>query len=243
MKYCSHCGKPALDDDKFCMTCGTAFTAMRSDTQAAPHLPDDGDKVSPPEEPTEPPNQTTDNKVTNTTESSPPIPKTSETPSSQVPTPTPSLSPKSSQPKRSSWKEKGGCAGCFIRLCLILVVLGAIGIGIGVLSKNEVVLSTVDQVSSAISKIIAGNVTPEFKEYMDGYERFVDDYIAFMETYKESNDVAGMLNDYVDMMSRYAEAMSALNDIDVGSLSSADEDYYFEVMKRINKKLANLSSE
>lgn len=101
--------------------------------------------------------------------------------------------------------------------------------------------SLVEKAVSAASGAVEDAVTPEFKEYMDGYETFIDDYIAFIQSYENSDDVMSMLSDYTDMMTRYTETMEALNSVDTDSLSAADELYYLEVMSRIEMKLASAS--
>ena len=52
--------------------------------------------------------------------------------------------------------------------------------------------SLVEKAVSAASGAVEDAVTPEFKEYMDGYETFIDDYIAFIQSYENSDDVTSM---------------------------------------------------
>jgi len=80
-------------------------------------------------------------------------------------------------------------------------------------------------------------VTPSFKETMDSYEAFFDEYIAVMKAVADDSSDFSVLMRYYDMLSRYADISEKLEAIDDESLSSADHDYYVEVMLRIDKKL------
>ncbi len=82
----------------------------------------------------------------------------------------------------------------------------------------------------------AFGVSPEFRETMDSYEAFFDEYISFMSGIGEAEDLSYLLR-YFDMLDRYGEMMDKLDAIDEDSLSPADEQYYLEVMTRIEKKL------
>lgn len=98
----------------------------------------------------------------------------------------------------------------------------------------------VEAVAGAVTDVIGGDVTPEFKATMDSYEAFFDEYVEFMNNYQDSNDVVGMLTQYSEMMTRYAETMEALGEVDTASLSAADLAYYTEVTARITQKLATI---
>lgn len=237
MKYCSNCGIPASDEDNFCIGCGFAFESSK--------VVDPSCSVNTPQKDASEHDMT---RGDNTLEA--------KTSSSQKTTSTNAATKKTNQSSELTWKDKGGCAGWFMRTALkltigsliVIVIVVVVGIGtlgqnIGALSQDKTLLSMVDHISVGISKLFEGEVTPEFKNYMDGYERFIDDYIAFMETYNESGNVLDMLDDYTDMMARYTDALDSLNDVDVNSLTNADKRYYDETMKRINKKLSSPSSD
>ncbi len=89
---------------------------------------------------------------------------------------------------------------------------------------------------TAEARSSASGVTPEFRETMDSYEAFFDEYVAFMTGIGEAEDLSYLLR-YFDMLDRYGEMMDNLVAIDEDSLSPADEQYYLEVMTRIEKKL------
>ena len=101
-------------------------------------------------------------------------------------------------------------------------------------TANNTAMPNTEQVNS--------DVTPEFKEMMDGYEEFFDSYIEFMEGYDSNNNTGTQLAKYSEMMIQYYETMEAIDKIDESALSEADEQYQIEVMLRINQKLATLAS-
>ena len=83
-------------------------------------------------------------------------------------------------------------------------------------------------------------LTPSFKEMMDDYEQFMNDYVDFMIEYNNTDDVLGMLDNYTQWMSDYNEWLEKINEIDTGSLSPADYEYYLKVVERITKRLQSL---
>lgn len=81
----------------------------------------------------------------------------------------------------------------------------------------------------------------DFKAAMDSYEAFFDKYVEFMNTYKNDGQPANMLADYLDMMSQYSDTMSKLDAIDESTLTPEQDQYYLEVMTRINQKLLSVA--
>lgn len=90
------------------------------------------------------------------------------------------------------------------------------------------------------SKASSG-VTPELKEFLDGYEAFMDKYIAFMQKYENSDDTYVMLSDYLEMLQEYADYTEALSKYDTDKMSVTDSAYYLEVTMRVAKKLYALA--
>lgn len=86
----------------------------------------------------------------------------------------------------------------------------------------------------------SNGVSKDFKETMDDYEEFFDKYIEIMENY--SDNPAEYLQQYTEYLSKYTEVMKELDAIDEDTLTDADRAYYFEVMARINTKLANAAA-
>lgn len=84
-------------------------------------------------------------------------------------------------------------------------------------------------------------VSPDFKELMDSYEKFMNEYVAFMKKYQNSGNAASMLADYVKFTERYADFVKKVENIDEDSLSAADVAYYSEVMARVTKKLSEVA--
>lgn len=85
-------------------------------------------------------------------------------------------------------------------------------------------------------------VTPEFKKTMDEYEAFFDSYIEFMESYDSGSATIAQLAKYAEMMTQYTETMEALDQIEESTMTEADDQYYTEVMLRINQKLASFAA-
>jgi hypothetical protein len=75
----------------------------------------------------------------------------------------------------------------------------------------------------------------EFKQKMDALEQFFDSYVEFMKTY-DSTDTAAMVK-YLNMMNEYTKAMEALDSIDESKLTPEQDNYYLQVMLRIDQKL------
>ena len=84
-------------------------------------------------------------------------------------------------------------------------------------------------------------ISPEFKAAMDSYEEFFDEYAEFMKKYSESDNAAAMLMDYTNYMMKYADTMEKLDQIKSEELTLQEEQYYIEVMARIQKKLLEAS--
>ena len=83
------------------------------------------------------------------------------------------------------------------------------------------------------------DIRPEFKEYLDSYEKFMDEYIEFMKKYEkaDSSSAALMLYDYYRLMERYTEFGEKLDAMDESDYTSAEWAYYLEVTNRVNQKL------
>ncbi|RYN13611.1 actin [Bifidobacterium animalis subsp. animalis] len=87
----------------------------------------------------------------------------------------------------------------------------------------------------------SGGVTPAVKEAMDSYESYMNKYCDFMEKYNKEGAPASMLTDYLSMLKEYNEMTKKIDDMDQSSWSSADTQYYLEVMNRVNQRLASIS--
>ena len=86
-------------------------------------------------------------------------------------------------------------------------------------------------------------VTPEFKETMDGYEAFMNSYCDFMVKYTDatnSGDTTTLLSmtaDYASLIQQELDWMGKIDAIDENTLSPADAAYYVEVQARVSQKL------
>ena len=137
-------------------------------------------------------------------------------------------------------KKKGSCFGTIMKVILILMIVG----GIGVYSAG-VYLGEIPDYGGVVDKVIniipGQKATPEFMDMMNNYEAFIDEYIEFMEKYEASDDSESMLNDFNDYMAEYQKLMEKINEIDQSELSKGDLNYYNKVQMRVLKKLANMS--
>ena len=89
----------------------------------------------------------------------------------------------------------------------------------------------------------SGEVIPEFKEMMDGYEAFMDRYCDFMVKYTDatnSGDSAALLAmaaDYAGLVQQELDWAGKIDGVDESALSPADDAYYLEVQGRVLEKL------
>ena len=81
-------------------------------------------------------------------------------------------------------------------------------------------------------------VDTAFRAMMDGYEAFFNECAGFIEEYQNSDDPMSMMSQYLAYVEKSEAIFKAINDIDVGALSEADQAYYREVMSRIYEKLS-----
>lgn len=81
-------------------------------------------------------------------------------------------------------------------------------------------------------------VDSEFRAMMDGYEAFFNECAGFIEEYQNSDDPMSMMNQYLTYVEKSEAIFKAINHIDVGALSEADQAYFREVMSRIYEILS-----
>ena len=87
----------------------------------------------------------------------------------------------------------------------------------------------------------SSNLKSDFIKTMDRYEEFIDEYIKFMEKYTADPTDTSMLSDYKSYMDKYKKFNEEFNKIQKKDLSEDELVYYFEVQKRVLKKLENIS--
>lgn len=101
-------------------------------------------------------------------------------------------------------------------------------------------------IADVVSDATSGAVTPEFKEFIDGYEAFMNSYCDFMEKYtsaQTSNDTAtvtSMMADYTSLLQQELEWIDKINAVDQSSLSAADSAYYLAATARVEKRLIQI---
>ena len=100
-----------------------------------------------------------------------------------------------------------------------------------------------DQPTTDASSANPDEVTPEFKETMDGYEAFMNSYCDFMVKYTDATDsgdtsaLLSMTADYASLIQQELDWMGKIDAIDENTLSPADDAYYIEVQARVSQKL------
>lgn len=85
------------------------------------------------------------------------------------------------------------------------------------------------------------DVTPEFKEAMDAYEKFFNGYAEFMKKYDNSSDQESLSTEYWSWLGQYTDVMGKLGAINKDELSESDLAYYSEVYTRIAFKIAEIN--
>ena len=108
-------------------------------------------------------------------------------------------------------------------------------------TTTEAVTETTEEDDEGDTDTESDGVTPELKAFLDSYEAYMDEYIEFMTLYKENPTDITYVTKYATMMAKYAEFANAAEAYDVDEMSEADQEYYIEVMTRINQKLMDAS--
>ena len=73
------------------------------------------------------------------------------------------------------------------------------------------------------------------------FESFMNKYVDFMKKYKQNPTDQSMLSEYSTIMSEYTKFSESLSKVDTTTLSAEDLAYYFEVVNRVNAKIAELN--
>lgn len=89
----------------------------------------------------------------------------------------------------------------------------------------------------------SNQISKEFKEAMDSYEKFFDEYCEFMKKFKESPSDTSLLLQYSTYMQQYTDTMTKLNALNDEDLTDAELMYYLEVNNRITEKLLEISQQ
>lgn len=98
-----------------------------------------------------------------------------------------------------------------------------------------------DAVASDSSTAAADDeISPEFRESMDGYEAFFDEYVEYMKKAAEDPTNTEVLMGMSDMITKGNEMRSEFDAIADEDLSVAEKAYYLEVQARIMAKLSEV---
>ena len=83
-------------------------------------------------------------------------------------------------------------------------------------------------------------IRPEVKEAIDSYEQFIDRYCEFMA--REDYGDMKWLSDYAKWLEDYSKMQKKFDAINDGDLTTAENNYYTEVMLRCSSKLLQTAS-
>ena len=81
-------------------------------------------------------------------------------------------------------------------------------------------------------------LSTDFKEAMDSYEKFMNEHIDFMKEYQESDGTdMSLLSEYSEYMNKYTKVCEDFADWEDKDMNSSETAYYVEVQTRVNQKL------
>ena len=89
-------------------------------------------------------------------------------------------------------------------------------------------------------KVSDDAIRPEVKDAIDSYEKYIDDYCEFMSR----SDYGDMkwLSDYAKWVSELSDMQKKFDAIQDKDLTTAENNYYLEVLMRCNNKLTQTAS-
>ena len=94
-----------------------------------------------------------------------------------------------------------------------------------------------DQAETETSDNSSGDIRPEFKECLDGYEKFMNEYCDFMKKYTTSDDITSMAMDYAKLLKEEIEWAEKIDNLENEEMNAAEAKYYAEVTLRVSQKL------
>lgn len=89
-------------------------------------------------------------------------------------------------------------------------------------------------------KVSDDAIRPDVKEAIDSYETFIDRYCEFMSR-SDYGDL-NWLSDYAKWMEEYSKSEKNFNSLQDKDLTTAEYNYYLEVLMRCNNKLTQTAS-
>ena len=89
-------------------------------------------------------------------------------------------------------------------------------------------------------KVSDDAIRPDVKEAIDSYEAFIDRYCEFMSR-SDYGDL-NWLSDYAKWMEEYSKSEKNFNSLQDKDLTTAEYNYYLEVLMRCNNKLTQTAS-
>lgn len=80
-------------------------------------------------------------------------------------------------------------------------------------------------------------LSKDFKDAMDSYEKFMNEYVTFMKKYKENPSDLSLLSDYATYISKYADFVKDFEKWENEEMNDAETAYFIDVQARVSKKL------
>lgn len=104
-------------------------------------------------------------------------------------------------------------------------------------ASNTEVKDETHQAETENSDKSSGDIRPEFKECLDGYEKFMNEYCDFMKKYTTSDDITSMTMDYAKLLKEEIEWAEKIDKLENEEMNAAEAKYYAEVTLRVSQKL------
>lgn len=88
-------------------------------------------------------------------------------------------------------------------------------------------------------------ISSEFKEYMDSYEAFMNEYCEFLEKYNADSTNSELMAEYSEFLLKYNDFNEKIDEYNKNqsTMTTAETNYYLEVMNRVNTKLIKVTQE
>lgn len=101
-------------------------------------------------------------------------------------------------------------------------------------SENDAVESGETETKASDAKDAGENISPEFKELVDSYEKIMYEYIEFLKTHDENG--LEQDPDFLELHSKYIDIDKQLIEREKKGLNDEEQKYYQEVLDRVGEK-------
>ena len=119
--------------------------------------------------------------------------------------------------------------------------LGCNRIDIRIQTPKKESATTSSEITSTNEESSKDELSKDFKNAMDSYEKFMDEYVSFMKNYKENPSDLSLISDYATYMSKYADFVEDFEKWENEEMNAAETAYYIDVQARVSKKLLEVA--